>query len=142
MDNHSISIQFPTKPEDGKFILERIHEFNFSKLNFSDDKYFSVFLRNQENDIVGGVVTSVYWSWLFIYLAWVDESLRGKGYGTKLINVAEKKAIELKCHSAWLDTISFQAKPFYEKLGYEIFGQLDNYPPGYNRFFLKKRLID
>jgi hypothetical protein len=44
------------------------------------------------------------------------------------------------CIGAHLDTFTFQARPFYERHGYAVFGQLDNYPGGHSRFFLSKRL--
>jgi hypothetical protein len=52
---------------------------------------------------------------------------------------AEARALERGCHSAWVDTFSFQAPGFYPKLGYQAFGELD-YPPGHKRIFLQKRL--
>jgi ribosomal protein S18 acetylase RimI-like enzyme len=33
-----------------------------------------------------------------------------------------------------------QALTLYRRLGYEIFGELKDYPAGYNRYFLRKRL--
>jgi hypothetical protein len=55
------------------------------------------------------------------------------------MGAAEGRAVERGCHSAWVDTFSFQAPGFYPKLGYEVFGELD-YPPGHKRIFLQKRL--
>jgi ribosomal protein S18 acetylase RimI-like enzyme len=69
----------------------------------------------------------------------VHDDLRGQGIGRDLMARAEQRAIALGCHSAWLDTFSFQAPRFYQKLGYEVFGVLD-YPPKHKRFFLQKRL--
>ena len=77
--------------------------------------------------------------WLFIRYLWVSEALRGKGIGRKLMADAEARALERGCHSAWVDTFSFQAPGFYPKLGYTVFGELD-YPPGHKRIFLQKRL--
>jgi len=48
----------------------------------------------------------------------------------------------LACHSAWLDTFEFQARGFYERLGYSCFGELPNYPVGFSRYFLKKTLAE
>ena len=56
----------------------------------------------------------------------------------QLMNDAEREAIRRGCRGAWLDTYSFQARGFYERLGYTIFGTIDNYPPGHSRIFLKK----
>ena len=65
--------------------------------------------------------------------------LAGRGVGRELMDRAETRARERGCHSAWLDTFSFQARGFYEKRGYEEFGQLD-YPPDHHRHFMQKRL--
>jgi GNAT superfamily N-acetyltransferase len=78
--------------------------------------------------------------WLFIRYLWVSDSLRGRGIGRELMAGAEAHALERGCHSAWVDTFSFQAPGFYPKLGYEVFGELD-YPPGHKRIFLRKRLV-
>ena len=53
----------------------------------------------------------------------------------------EQAAKERGCTYAHLDTFSFQARPFYEALGYEVFGILDDYPPGHHKFFMKKALM-
>ena len=41
---------------------------------------------------------------------------------------------------AWLDTYDFQARPFYERHGYEMFAELDDLPGGHRRWFMRKRL--
>jgi ribosomal protein S18 acetylase RimI-like enzyme len=88
----------------------------------------------------GGVWGYTAYGWLFIQLLVVPEGSRGSGLGKQLMALAEATAIERNCHDAWLDTHEFQAKGFYEKLGYQQFGQLPDYPPPFARFFLKKRL--
>jgi ribosomal protein S18 acetylase RimI-like enzyme len=44
------------------------------------------------------------------------------------------------CIGVWLDTYAFQARGFYEKLGYEVFGTLADHPRGGGRFFMRKLL--
>ena len=78
--------------------------------------------------------------WLFVKFLWVSHGLRGRGVGRELMDRAEVRSRERGCHSAWLDTFSFQARGFYEKLGYEEFGRLD-YPPDHHRHFMRTRLI-
>ena len=99
-----------------------------------------VFLRDEAGTLVGGASGYVNWNWLFINLVWLDESLRGGGHGRRMILALEQAARERGCTHAHLDTFSFQARPFYEKLGYEVFSTLDDYPPGHRRFFMKKVL--
>ena len=72
-------------------------------------------------------------------MVWIDEPHRRGGHGEALMRRAEGIARELGCHSVWLDTFSFQAPGFYEKLGYEVFGRLDDFG-GHSRFFLRRTL--
>jgi GNAT superfamily N-acetyltransferase len=98
-----------------------------------------VFVRDA-GEIVAGLAGETYCGWLFVRYLWVCEDLRGRGVGRELMTQAEARARHRGCHSAWLDTFSFQAPGFYAKLGYEEFGRLD-YPPDHQRLFLRKRLI-
>jgi GNAT superfamily N-acetyltransferase len=77
---------------------------------------------------------------LFVELLFVPDSLRGRGVGTDLMKRAESEALARGCHSAWLDTFEFQARGFYERLGYTCFGELSDYPAGAKRYFMKKAL--
>jgi ribosomal protein S18 acetylase RimI-like enzyme len=77
-------------------------------------------------------------SHLHVDLLFLPESLRRIGIGRQLMSDAEGEAIRRGCRGAWLDTYSFQARGFYERLGYTVFGTIEDYPPGYSRFFLKK----
>jgi GNAT superfamily N-acetyltransferase len=88
--------------------------------------------------VVGGLLGNTNWSWLFIRQLWTAEGFRGSGLGRSLMKAAEAEAVRRGCSAAHCDTFDFQALPFYQKLGYEVFGQLDDYPPGHTRFFLRK----
>jgi GNAT superfamily N-acetyltransferase len=100
-----------------------------------------VFMRDEGGALVGGVWGYVNWNWLFIGLVWLSGSFRGGEYGRQLMEMLEEAARERGCRYAHLDTFSFQARPFYEGLGYEVFATLDDYPPGHQRFFMKKALM-
>jgi ribosomal protein S18 acetylase RimI-like enzyme len=97
-------------------------------------------LRTPEGAIAGGVLAESYWNWLYIDLLWVEEALRGQGYGRRLMLTAEEEGRKRGAKNAYLDTFSFQAPGFYEKLGYEVFGELPDFPAGHGRFFMKKAL--
>jgi GNAT superfamily N-acetyltransferase len=98
----------------------------------------AIFLR-EGTQIAAGLAGDTYCGWLFVKYLWVSDGLRGRGVGRELMARAEALARERGCHSAWLDTFSFQARGFYQKLGYEEFGSLD-YPPAHRRHFMRKAL--
>jgi GNAT superfamily N-acetyltransferase len=95
-------------------------------------------LTSEDGRFAGGLSGYVSYRWLFVDLLWVADEARMQGYGTSLMLAAEAEARKHGCHHAWVDTFSFQARHFYEKLGYKVFGQLEDYPPGHSRFFLRK----
>ena len=101
----------------------------------------AVFARDADGRIVGGARGTTNWNWLHIGLMWVSEAQRGRGLGRRIITAMETAGRERGCLRAHLDTFSYQARPFYEKLGYEVFAVLDDYPPGHQRFFLRKTLV-
>jgi ribosomal protein S18 acetylase RimI-like enzyme len=115
----------------------RIDAFNAQTVPFQSQR-FTLHLENAGNDLVGGLSGVTPWNWLFIDALWVDAAARGQGAGRMLMARAEAHALAEACHSAWLDT--FQARGFYEAIGYTIFGALEDYPEGQTRYFLRKRL--
>lgn len=99
-----------------------------------------VVLRDAEGRVVGGLLGATYWDWLYVDTLALSEAAQGQGWGTRLLELAEKEALSRGCHHAYLDTFSFQALPFYEKQGYTVFGTLDHFPGDQKRFFLQKEL--
>lgn len=97
-------------------------------------------LRDDEGAVIGGLWGVASYRWLFVQYLAVPETLKGRGLGRALMAAAEAEARALGCVGVWLDTFSFQARGFYEKLGYRLFGSIDDYPPGESRFFLSKRI--
>ncbi|MBS0562126.1 MAG: GNAT family N-acetyltransferase [Proteobacteria bacterium] len=98
----------------------------------------ALMLHDAEGALVAGLSGSMQWGWLFVAALWVADDRRGCGLGRALLAHAEAHAAAEGCHSVWLDT--FQARGFYERLGYEVFGALDAYPGGQTRSFLRKRI--
>lgn len=99
-----------------------------------------IVVRDEQDRLVGGLVGNTYWGWLKIDDLWLHETLRGCGYGRELAASAEAEAVARGCKRAWVRTFSFQARGFYEKLGYRVVGQLEDYPPGQTFYWLRKDL--
>ncbi|RDE15482.1 MAG: GNAT family N-acetyltransferase [Candidatus Thorarchaeota archaeon] len=100
-----------------------------------------IFMWNRDGGIVGGLTGTMFGGWPYISLLWIEKSLRASGRGTRLMRMAEKEAAKAGYKNVHLDTYSFEARPFYEKLVYQLFAKLDDYPPGYCKYFLKKQLM-
>src|SRR5262245_48923149 len=135
-----ISLEEHPSPEDERAIRKGLYLFN--RLYTPEDNYqpLTLFLRAPDQALVGGLLGETYWGWLHISILWLEESLRGQGYGSQLLAKAEDEARQRGCHAVHLDTLSFQALTFYEHRGYKVFGILHDHPAGHSRYFLTKPL--
>jgi len=100
----------------------------------------AVFARDARGTLVGGVYGHVNWNWLQVSLFWVSAEQRRHGLGSRLLGAIEQEAIARGCTQSHLDTFSYQARSFYERLGYQVFAALEDYPSGHTRYFLRKTL--
>jgi len=126
--------------QDTTFIREALALYNVA---VTQDAYYSplaIFLRDERGAILGGALGDIWGGWLDLTFLWVAVPLRGRGYGRQLLEAAEEEARAQGCRGVHLSTHSFQARPFYEKLGYQIVGEIPDYPAGHSLFFLKKAL--
>ena len=126
--------------DDAKYVRERLDLYNVGITGVSTWYPVNFFVKSERGETLGGVMGAIWGGWLQIGILWVDESVRGRDWGTRLMDHAEAYGREHGCHSVLLDTHSFQARPFYEKRGYEVFGTLDDFPKGHKKFYLSKKL--
>ncbi len=134
-----LSFEDDPSPEDRDFIDEGLGAHNAPFLENPGYSYFGIFVRDDAGTIRAGLVGYCYAGWLFINLLWVEAGLRRCGIGRGLVAAAERHGREFGCHSAWLDTFSFQGPDYYPKLGYREFARLD-VPPDHQRIFFRKSL--
>jgi RimJ/RimL family protein N-acetyltransferase len=125
-------------PEERAAVIGGLVGYNDSQVGYERYRGLHVLARS-EGEIVGGLLGFTHWNWLFISHLWLADASRGFGMGRRMIETAEREAARRGCRHAHCDTFDFQALPFYERLGFEIFGRLDDYPPGHTRFYLRKR---
>lgn len=126
----------PEANEIGRGILE----YNDSQTTPSRQKPLVVLAKDNEGKVCAGLRGHTNRGWLFVSQLWVSKEMRKAGLGSSLLQMAEAEARKRTCHGAYLDTFSFQALDFYKKLGYEVFGQLEDFPVGHRRYFLQKKL--
>jgi GNAT superfamily N-acetyltransferase len=121
-------------------ILGALVAYNQSRTGRNDYRPLIIAIDDPDGRVIGGLWGRTAYDWLYVELLFVPDALRGRGLGSELMTRAESEAVSRGCHGAWLDTFEFQARGFYERLGYTCFGELRDYPPGSARYFMKKAL--
>lgn len=140
--NEKYQIAYVENPEQSAWGIIGSGVSSYNSEQAGDNKFqrLCYALYGPDQEIVGGILAEVYWDWLYIDLLWVKDDLRGQGYGHRLLESAEAEARQWGAKNAYLDTFSFQAPDFYAQHGYQVFGELQNFPPGHQRYFLTKQL--
>ncbi len=129
---------------DRRYVSDQLRQFNnitsphHLHVRANPPQPLDLFVRDTDGTILAALVSDTYWGWLDIDKLWVHESLRGHGLGTRLLFLAESEAQRRDCRHARLTTFSFQARGFYERLGYRVVGALEDYPPGETYFWMRK----
>ena len=132
----------PATADDAAAVFAGLRAFNDAACGSAlDDQPLHRVIRDADGVPCAGLVADVYGGWLMVHALWVDASQRGRRLGQALLADAERQALAMGAHSAMLDTFSWQAEGFYLKQGYEVFGRLEDFPPGHHRSYLRKRLI-
>ncbi|MGL6341274.1 MAG: GNAT family N-acetyltransferase [Waterburya sp.] len=134
--------------ERRELITNKLIKFNKSQSKKVEQCYelenhlstIEIYAELKPQKLIGGLIGYIDWGWLDIDIIWIDGDYRGKGIGKKLVKSAEQKAIDNSIKKSKLYTFDFQALPFYEKLGYTIYGKLEDYPEGHTVYYLKKNL--
>lgn len=132
----------PATHEDVEFLEHKLDEFNRSQIPLSQKKtVFKNYVIKEGETIIAGISAMVFpWGVLFIDVVFVDDSHRNKGLGSSLLQKVEMEAKAMGATVSNLNSFDFQAKGFYIKQGYEIFGVLEDSPKSHNLYFLKKEL--
>ena len=138
--------------ERRELITNRLFGFNQSqservlecdRLQTEPPTYIEIYAEVETEKLVGGLVSYIDWGrWLYIDAIWIDANYRKQGIGQYLIASVEQKAIKKGIKRARLYTFDFQALSFYKKLGYTVYGELEDFPEGHTAYYLKKVLID
>jgi GNAT superfamily N-acetyltransferase len=135
-----VSSESDAPREDLDVIGEGLNQYNIAMTGHRDYRRVGVFLRDEIGKVVGGLSGAMWGGWMHIGHVWIVEALRGQGYGSQLLRAAEDEARRHGCRGIFLDTFSFQARPFYERFGYKVVGEIADFPPGHSLYFMKKVL--
>jgi ribosomal protein S18 acetylase RimI-like enzyme len=104
------------------------------------EHHFFCILARQDAQLTGGLMATTYFGGMSLQCLWVHEDFRNAGLGKELLLRGEQAARQFNCSVIFGHSFGFQAPRFYQKAGYEIFGEIPDYPPGQICFFLRKYL--
>ena len=125
--------------EAKRAVIKGLVDYNRAAVGKHPWKQLAVTVRD-DGRIVGGVLGALWLEWLFVELLWLAEAFRGRDVGTELMNTLQDEARRLGAKNAYVDTFTFQAPGFYEKLGFREFGRLEPYFQTHARIWLTKPL--
>ena len=138
MSGRIVVVEDPSD-DDRDVIVEAVLAYNREVGPATDIRPLAILLHDANGKPVSGVYGKTSYDWLFVDFVFITAVMRGQRYGTALMREAERLATARGCQGVWLDTFSFQARGF-QKLGYELFGTLNDHPRGGERYFMRKRL--
>lgn len=146
--SYHIEISLESNEKFSTFLHKKIREFN----NIHSAKHkevrekeavqpINIIVSDTNGSWIGGLNADVYWNWVEINDFWFHEEYRGKGLGSDLLDKAEKIAKDKGAKKALLTTFEFQARSFYEFKGYQVVGEIKDYPPGSSYYTMVKTLL-
>ncbi|MBV9250512.1 MAG: GNAT family N-acetyltransferase [Acetobacteraceae bacterium] len=137
-----VQLVFDPLPGDAleRLIEDNVIAYNLAATGSADWYPVGYFLRNARGEWLGGCIGNIWGGWLHVRWLWVAAAIRRRGHATRLMDAAEAMGAERGCGSATLETHSVEALAFYRARLYQVFGTLEDYPPGFTKYFLSKRL--
>ncbi len=137
-----MKIEVIDNPEQSliNFLDQQIADFNWAHWEVSERLPLAVQITNDNNEVIAGASARTFGNWLLINTLWVSEALRGQNIGQQILQTLEDKAKERGCKKSLLDTLNFQAMPFYKKYGYQTQWVQKNYPETGCKYFMVKEL--
>ena len=140
MDKLSLTFEPFIDEDTRQFIVNGVDNHNIAATGRPDYWPVNFVLRSEHGDVAGGLLGLIWADWLQVTYLWVALPYRGRGQAAELLTAAESYARTRGCIGATLETHNPQARALYERQGYELFGEIPDYPPGGAKTFLRKRL--
>ncbi len=130
--------------DEVRHVSARLFDYNNAQIPYTQSPpvvHLNYGIKNAAGEVIAGIQALLYcWNVLSIEVLWTDQEVRRGGFGSALLEKAEEEARRKGAELAHLDAFDSAARGFYEKRGYEVFGALENCPPGHTRFYMKKAL--
>lgn len=139
-EDRFIECQNDPHPEISDLLFEGIVEEASDKKGMPRMERFGIFLKDFKGKVLGGATCLIYYGCLYTDLLWVEKGMRKKGAGQKIMQEAERIGKERKCSFATVNTMDWEALPFYQKLGYVIEFERTGYDKESKMYMLRKKL--
>ncbi len=135
-----LEIEECSSSQDQDAIVAILRRYNTQQAGLANYKRLDLMIRDADGKIIAGLCGETRWGWLSVETLAVEEGYRQQKIGSQLLDAAETEARKRNCHGVFLDTYTFQAREFYERKGYKVYGKLEDFPMGYTKFYLWKEL--
>ena len=139
MSDYTLAIEENASPQDVQAVMDGLLAYNDAYTEFNR-RELSIFARDGTGRLIGGMLGESMFGWLHIRIFWLAEDARRHGLGSRLLTMAEDEGRRRGCKYVYLNTFSFQARPFYEKLGYQCIATQEDFPVGHESYTMKKAL--
>ena len=93
MGEYRVSIESDPRPADVQILADHLSEHNMMQTGRADGQELAIFVRDETDQIVAGIYGWTWAGWLEIKYLWVQQGLRGPGYGLTLLLSAEREAV-------------------------------------------------
>ena len=119
---------------------KKIADFNWANWEVSERRPLAIQIKNDAGEVIAGAAARTFGDWLLLNTLWVSQELRGQDVGSQILNKIEQAGKKRGCSKCLLDTLNFQAMPFYEKHGYKVQWVQEGYPKTGCKYFMLKQL--
>ncbi len=136
----TLSLADRLDPAEAGLLHDGLRAYNERFAGPYDRRDLMVTARDAGGTLIGGLTGLTNWEWLYVDYLWIRDDHRRGGLGSRLLKAAEAEAVRRGCRWSRLYTYDFQAPGFYPRQGYEVWAELDGYPPGHRQIWFRKSL--
>jgi ribosomal protein S18 acetylase RimI-like enzyme len=138
--NLRFEFQEDPSPDNEKILFDGLNDDASEKMQMSPIRTFGIFVRDPEDKSIGGLSGILMYGSLYVDMLWVHKEYRQQSLGTELMNKAERIARENGCTFSTVNTMDWEALPFYQKLGYHVEFVREGFVKNTKMLMLRKQL--
>ena len=78
--------------KDKEIIFQGLLEYNLARLKDKNPQDLGVYLKDDNDELLAGLIGNTHGNWLTVKYLWVSEALRGQSIGSDILRKAEEEA--------------------------------------------------